>query len=75
MRQVKNCRKCNAMFSTIDSEILCKKCRAEEDRVFRMVRDYLYSNPGTSVSELAVKFNLSVNRIERYIRDGGFDIV
>ena len=75
MREVRNCRKCNAMFATNEKEILCKRCREEEDQIFKMVRDYVYENPGTSVSELAVMFNLSVKRIDRYIRDGGFNVV
>jgi len=74
MREVKNCKKCNMIFTTNDGSLFCKKCQIEEDRTFKLIRDYLYDNPGTSVHDLSAKFNISVRRIEEYIRNGRFDI-
>ena len=74
MKEVKNCKKCNMIFSTNDGSLLCKKCQTQEENTFKMIRDYLYDNPGTNVRDLSIKFNISIRRIEEYIRNGRFDI-
>lgn len=75
MAEVKNCKKCNRIFSADDNAIFCKKCEAEEEEIFKEIRDYLYENPGTSIHDLSVRFNVSINRIERYIRNGRFEVL
>jgi uncharacterized protein YjaG (DUF416 family) len=74
MREVKNCRMCNMIFSTQDGALLCKKCQMEEEKTFRVIRDYLYENPGASVQDLSIQFNVNVRRISEYVRNGRFDI-
>lgn len=74
MKEVKNCKNCNMIFSTSDGSLFCKKCQTEEEKTFKMIRDYLYDNPGTSVRDLSTNFNISVRRIEEYIRNGRFDV-
>lgn len=74
MREIKNCKKCNMVFSTNEGAMLCKKCQIDEEQIFKLVRDYLYDNPRTSVQDLSIKFNISVRRIEEYIRNGRFDV-
>jgi hypothetical protein len=74
MREVKNCKKCNMVFSTNDGARLCKKCQTKEDEIFRSVRDYLYDNPRTNIYDLSVKFNISVQRIQEYIRNERIEV-
>ena len=75
MKEVKNCRKCNMIFSTYEGAVLCKKCEIKEEETFKVIRDYLYDNPRTSIHDLSVKFNISVKRIEQYVRNGRFNIL
>ena len=74
MREVKNCRKCNMIFSTDSGEMFCNKCQAEEEKIFKLIKNYLYDNPGTSIYDLSVKFNISVRRIQEYIRNDRFNV-
>lgn len=70
MKEVKNCRKCNMIFSAEEGTVLCKKCEVEEEETFKIIRDYLYDNPGTRIQDLSAELNISVKRIEQYVRNG-----
>ena len=74
MKEVKNCRKCNMVFSTYDGAELCKKCEIDEEETYKTIRDFLYDNPGISIHDLSVKLNISVRRIEQFIRNGRLNI-
>ncbi|MCX8129495.1 MAG: hypothetical protein N3I35_05265 [Clostridia bacterium] len=75
MSDLKNCRKCGKVFSSTDGSILCRSCSREEDEVFKPLREYIHHNPGTTVYELSNKFNVSIKRIENYIRMGRLEVV
>jgi hypothetical protein len=75
MNDIKNCRKCNRIFTADQGAFLCKHCQREEEETFKRLREYLYDNPGTSIYDLSVQFKMSVRRIEAYIRDGRLNVV
>jgi predicted transcriptional regulator len=62
------------VFSTYEGAVLCKKCEQEEKETFNRIRDYLYDHPGISIQELSINLNLSVRRIEQFIRSGRLNI-
>lgn len=74
MREVKNCKRCHMIFSTYDDAMLCKKCQDIEEETFKLIRDYLYDNPGTSIYDLSAKFNISTKRLGEYLRNDRLQI-
>lgn len=75
MKEIKNCKNCNMVFSTYEGAVLCKKCEAEEEETYKRVREYLYDNPGISVSDLSLKLNISIKRINQYVQNGRFELI
>ena len=74
MKEVKNCRKCNIVFLSNEGSELCKKCESDEEETYKTIRDFLYANPGISIHDLSEKLNISVRRIEHFIRKGRLNI-
>ncbi|MCX7922878.1 MAG: hypothetical protein N3B21_12845 [Clostridia bacterium] len=69
MRDLKNCKTCGKLFSPLASTTHCNSCSTADERVFKMIREYLYDNPGTNAYDLCVRFNVSIERIIKYIKD------
>ncbi|MCT4585976.1 MAG: flagellar protein [Peptostreptococcaceae bacterium] len=71
-----NCKKCGRTFGSTDGEQFCKKCREVElDELFKVVRDYLYANPGASVEEVHDKTGIEKRVIIKFLRDERIEIV
>jgi len=68
MKEVKNCRKCNMVFSTYVGDDLCKQCEIDEEETYKTIRDFICDNPGISIYDLSVKLNISIRRVEQFVR-------
>lgn len=68
--EVKNCNRCGRMFQAVSTEKLCSRCRSTDDEDFKVVREYIYDNPDTSVKEVAEDTGVPEEKILKYLRDG-----
>jgi len=64
-----NCRGCKKPFVKIISSY-CEECLKAEDEFFKLIRDYLYDNPGCNVNQLSEATGISARKIFDYIKDG-----
>ena len=67
--ELANCKRCGKVF-IVAFEPYCRDCLEVEEELFREVRDYLYSNPGSDVSCVSKATGVPVNKILEYIRSG-----
>ena len=68
--ELKNCEKCGRKFGAMSSETLCTKCSAENiEKDFKKVRDYLYDNPGASVTEVSDETGVAERIILKLLKD------
>ena len=67
---LKNCKKCNRVFSAVDGSALCSRCNEDVDDGFTKVREYIYDNPTSSVKEVSVGTGVRPDAILKWIRDG-----
>ncbi|HHW49621.1 MAG TPA: MerR family transcriptional regulator [Clostridiaceae bacterium] len=75
MPDVRNCRKCGKIFSYIGGVPICPSCRQQEEEIFKKIKDYLYENPGASVTEVSRELDVSIELIKRFLREGRLEIV
>ncbi|MDP4094777.1 MAG: MerR family transcriptional regulator [Bacillota bacterium] len=75
MPDVRNCRKCGKIFNYIGGMPICPVCKDKEEEDFKKVKEYLYQNPGATMSEVSQVLDVSVERIKAYLKDGRLEIV
>ncbi len=68
--ELKNCRKCNRVFSSVEGATLCSRCNVAVDDTFSRVREYIFDNPVCSIKEVSKATNVSSEIILKWIRDG-----
>ena len=70
MGELKNCKKCGRMFSSIGGQLFCTKCRTDDEDDFRVVREYIYDNPDSTVSDVHEATEVSEEIILKFLRQG-----
>ena len=68
--ELRNCRKCNRVFSSVEGATLCSRCNVTVDDVFSRVREYINDNPVSSIKDVSKATNVSSDIILKWIRDG-----
>lgn len=74
MPDVRNCRKCGKIFNYIGGAPICPVCKQADEEDFKKVKEYLYENPGSSVTKVSTDLNISVEKIKRFLKDGRLEI-
>jgi hypothetical protein len=70
-----NCVSCGTLFETKQNGTICQDCRQDTNKVFNVLRDYLYENPGSTVTDVVNETGLSVKVITQFLRDGRIETV
>jgi len=74
MPDVRNCRKCGKIFNYIGGPPICPVCRKQEEDDFQRVKEYLYENPGASVTQVSTELDISIEKIKRFLKEGRLEI-
>lgn len=67
--EVRNCKGCNRLFQYIGGPTLCPTCREELEKKFVEVKEYIYANPGASITQVSEAQEVSVKQIKQWIRE------
>ena len=70
LNELRNCKKCNRLFSSVDGSTLCSRCNVKADDGFNRVREYIYDNPTSSIKDVSKGTSVSADTILKWIRDG-----
>lgn len=73
MAEIRNCPRCGKIFSYIGRPI-CHSCLETEENEFKVVKEYIYDNPGATISEVAQETEVSVEKIMRFLREERLEI-
>lgn len=73
MPEIRNCPRCGKIFSYIGRPI-CNKCIDIEENEFKIVKEYIYDNPGATISEVSQETEVSVEKIMRFLREERLEI-
>lgn len=71
--ELRNCLKCDRAYS-YDGIELCPKCRYEDDPDFKIVKEYLYDNPGADINTVTKETEVELKKILRYLKEGRIEI-
>ncbi|MBN2900092.1 MAG: MerR family transcriptional regulator [Clostridia bacterium] len=70
MGELKNCKKCGRMFSAENGQLFCSKCRTNDEDDFKVVREYIYDNPNSTVHDVHEATEVSEEKILKFLRQG-----
>jgi uncharacterized protein len=73
MPDIRNCSKCGKIFTYLGRPI-CNKCCEAEENEFKVVKEYVYDNPGATISEVAQETEVTVEKIMRFLREERLEI-
>ncbi len=73
MGEIRNCPRCGKIFTYI-SRPICNSCLDMEENEFKVVKEYIYDNPGASISEVSAATEVSVEKIMRFLREERLEI-
>ncbi|HHX61556.1 MAG TPA: hypothetical protein GX707_12730 [Epulopiscium sp.] len=68
--EVKSCKRCKGLFHHVVGPQLCQKCKKRDEEDFVKVKDYLYENPGASMTTVCDELEVTVRQIQQYLREG-----
>lgn len=75
MPDVRNCRRCGKIYNYIGGPPICAVCKDQDEVDFKNVKEYLYKNPGATLSEVSTVLEISVEKIRTYLKDGRLEII
>ncbi|MCX8129899.1 MAG: MerR family transcriptional regulator [Clostridia bacterium] len=75
MPDVRNCRRCGKIYNYIGGAPICPVCREMDEEDFKKVKEYLYKNPGATLSEVSTVLEISVEKIKGYLKEGRLEII
>lgn len=70
MGQLKNCKNCGRMFSSIGGQLFCSKCRTDDESDFKIVREYIYDHPDSTVHDVHEGTGVLEEIILKFLRQG-----
>lgn len=68
--EVKSCRRCKVLFHHIVGPQICQQCKKKDEEDFIQVKEYLYENPGASMTTVCEELEVSVRQVQQYLREG-----
>lgn len=66
---VRNCRMCGRIFNYFAGPFLCPGCREKMEEKFQIVKEYIRSNPGVSISEVSEACDVDKQQITQWLRE------
>lgn len=73
MAEIRNCPRCGKIFTYVGRPI-CSRCIEIEEDEFKKVKEYVYDNPGATISETSQETGVSVDKIMRFLREERLEI-
>ncbi len=65
-----NCKKCGRMFSSEAGVEFCSRCRTSEEDEFKIVREYIYNNPNSTINDVHEATEVAREKIMRFLKQG-----
>ncbi|QEK11304.1 MerR family transcriptional regulator [Crassaminicella thermophila] len=75
MAEIRNCKECGRIFQYTGISKICPKCRREDEKNFKIVKEYIYENQGATLTEVSEETGVPEDKILRYLREGKLEIV
>lgn len=74
MPELRNCKRCNKVFSYIGGLPICPSCTKEDEQIFDKVSLYIRDNPGVPLTVVSNELDISYDRLMKYVKEGRLQI-
>ena len=74
MAELKNCRRCNKIFSYLVGPPICPQCQKEDERLFEEVSVYVREHPGVPLAMVAKEMDISYEKLLKFVREGRLQV-
>jgi hypothetical protein len=71
---LKKCETCGRMFSGEYGTTICSRCMVSDDETFRRVREFVYDNPGSNISQVSEGTGVPDEVVMGYLRLGKLEL-
>jgi hypothetical protein len=58
------------MFNYFVGSPICPNCKQQDEEDFKKIKEYLYKNPKAPMGQVSEDCDVSVERIERFLKEG-----
>lgn len=65
---VRQCKKCGRIFVSYGTS-MCPNCAQEMDRIFQLIKDYIYDHPSTNVIEISEKTGVEASVVLEFLKE------
>ena len=72
--ELKNCKRCNRIFTYMTGLPICPACVKEDERIFDEVSEYIRNNPGAPLSTVSKDLDISYEKLLKYVKEGRLQI-
>lgn len=66
---VRNCSRCGKIYA-YDGFKICLSCRRDDEKDFKIIKEYIDENPGANISEVAEGTGVDTKKIIEFLREG-----
>lgn len=70
---VKQCKQCGRIFVSYGTSI-CPNCAQEMDRIFQLIKDYIYDHPAANVIEISEKTGVEASVVLDFLKQDRLSI-
>jgi len=74
MPDVRNCRRCGRMYNYLSGPPICIDCKNADEEIFKKVKEYLYDKPGSSLAQVSMDLDVTVEKIKMFLKEGRLEI-
>lgn len=74
MRDIRNCKECGRVFQYNGLSKICPRCQQKDEENFKMVKEYIYDNPGATMIDITEDTGVPEEKVLRYLREGRLEI-
>ena len=74
MPELRNCKRCNRIFSHLVGPQICPQCQKEEDKKFEEVSLYVREHPGVPLAMVSKEMDISYEKLLKYVREGRLQV-
>lgn len=67
--EVRNCKGCSRLFQYLSGAVLCPACKEKMEEKFTEVKEYIYKNPGASITQVSEANDVSTKQIKQWVRE------
>ncbi|MEN6350384.1 MAG: hypothetical protein ABFD08_13450 [Syntrophomonas sp.] len=72
MPEIRNCPKCNSLFSYSERNRVCPQCTDFIEQEYSIIRSFIRDNPGVNIIDIVKQTGVKQETVLRFVHEGRF---